>query len=188
MPYQGKLIGLLEMLDVLTSHERTEAAAVLELENAIEDKAIGLRLPDGTNADGETLYCEMSRAGCAEVVAVLRDFPNRMRIPLTRHGNVAAMFTAARCPRVQFETICKLVEHKQPDVPKTAAKGPAPGTINRFGESDRAKFPEIEILLESGKSLSAACDELGPSLEGPATDASKAKRLRVLFKKLKAAN
>jgi hypothetical protein len=108
MPYQGKLIGLLEMLDVLTSHERTEAEAVLELEHAIEDKAIDLRLPDGTNDEGETTYCEMSRAGRSEVVAVLRDFPNRMRIPLIRHGNAAAMFNAVRAPRFQFEAACRL--------------------------------------------------------------------------------
>jgi hypothetical protein len=109
MPYQGKLIGLLEMLDVLTSQKRTEAEAVLELERAIEDKAIDLRLPDGTNAGGETLYCEMSRAGRSEVVAMLRDFPNWMRIPTMRNWNTPiAMFKAARAIRMQFEVACGL--------------------------------------------------------------------------------
>jgi hypothetical protein len=128
----------------------------------------------------------MSNAGRSVVVAVLRDFPNRMRIPLIRHANAAAMFTAARAPRFQFEAACDLVDPA--NFEKAKKKGPVPGSVDRYGASDRARFPEIEALMKAGKTLSAACDELGPSLEGPATAASKAKRLRDRYNKLKAAN
>ena len=54
------------------------------------------------------MYCEMSHTGRSAIVAVLRDFPNRMRIPLTRHGNTIAAFRAARALRIQFEAAFRL--------------------------------------------------------------------------------
>jgi hypothetical protein len=188
MPYQGKAISLAEMLDVLVNNGRTEAAAAVELERAFEDNAIRLLLPDGADDKGETLYCEMSPLGRASVIAVLRDFPNRMRIPLIRHVNTPIeMVAAARAIRIQFEAACGLAG-SQSETPKIATRGPVPGTIDRFGESDRARFSEIEALMKAGKTLTAACDALGPTLEGPATAESKARRLRGIFKKMKSAN
>lgn len=188
MPYQGKSVSLTEMLDILISHGQSEAAAALELERALEDKVIILFLPDGTNDDGEPLYCKISGAGRSAIIALLRDFPNRMRIPSIRSWNAPiAMFAAARALRIEFEAAFGLVEQLA-ESEKARTKGPAPGTVDRYGESDRARFPEIESLMKAGKTLTAATDELGPTLEGPATPASKARRLREKFQKMKAAN
>jgi hypothetical protein len=188
MPYQGTLVSLAEMLEMLGTRRRSEAVASLELERAFEDKAIVLRLRDGSNSEGEALYRTLTDAEMSAVITVLRDFPNRMRIPYIRHMNIPFEMVKAACAvRVQFETRCDLVE-RQADSPKSTTKGPAPGSIDRYGDSDRARFPEIEALLKAGKTLTAATNEIGPTLEGPATPESKAKRVRDRFKKMKAAN
>jgi hypothetical protein len=104
MPYEGKLVSVLEMLDILDGNGLTEAAAALQLERAIEEEAIELRLPDGTDDEGETLYCKMSPLGRSEVIAVLRSFPNRMRTPLIRGLNAPLeMIKAVRAKRSEFE-------------------------------------------------------------------------------------
>jgi hypothetical protein len=109
MPYQGESVSLEEMLEILVNNDRTEAAAALELERAIEDNRISLLLPDGTNDEGETLYCQMSPLGRSHVVAVLRSFPNRMRIPLIMGMNTPVeMIKAARALRIDFEVVCGL--------------------------------------------------------------------------------
>ena len=85
---------------------RREADAVLQLERAIEDGAIELRLPDGTNDDGETLYCEMSHVGRSAITGLLREIPNRMQIPSIRMWNAPlAAFAAVRGKRFQFEAV-----------------------------------------------------------------------------------
>jgi hypothetical protein len=164
MPYQGKLISLVEMLDVLTSHDRTEADAVLELEHAIEEKAIVLRLPDGMNDEGETLYCEMSHAGRSAVVAVLRDIPNRTRIPLIRHGNAAEMFAAARAPRFLFEAACRLSENEE---------GPVAAPNRRF-VSDEELVAQGAEGIRSGRwpNSHKAAQELARRAEGASYQSS----------------
>src|SRR5258706_8885710 len=109
MPYQGTSVSLLEMLALLEGHERTEAAACLELERAIEDRKIVLLLPNGLNDEGEILYCKMLPAGVSVVLSVLRDFPNRMQIPLIRSMNTPVeMIKAVRALRMEFEAACGL--------------------------------------------------------------------------------
>jgi hypothetical protein len=115
MPYEGNSVSLVEMLEILDSNGLTEAAAVLQLERAIEDGAIKLLLPDGTNDEGETLYCEMSPVGRSAITALLREIPNRMQIPSIRSWNAPlAMFGAARAMRFQFEAAFGMNE--EPDL------------------------------------------------------------------------
>jgi hypothetical protein len=67
-------------------------------------------------------------------------------------------------------------------------KGPAPGTIDRFGDTDRALFPEIEHIMSEGhKSVHAAALELASDgkIQGGGTPESRAKRLAALFRKEK---
>ena len=45
MPYKGKSVTVVEMLDILASNGRTEAGAALELERAIEDSRIVCYFP-----------------------------------------------------------------------------------------------------------------------------------------------
>ena len=63
-------------------------------------------------------------------------------------------------------------------------KGPAPGTLGRFGKSDRTLFPEIErIMREHRKSACAAALELArdKKVDGVGTPESRAKRLAKRF-------
>jgi hypothetical protein len=65
-------------------------------------------------------------------------------------------------------------------------RGPEPGTVDRFSESDRAVFPEIErIMRESRKSLNAATFELASAgrIKGTGTAASLARRLAKRYRK-----
>ena len=189
MPYEGKSVSLAEMLEILVSSGRTEAAAALELERAIEDNQIRLLLPDGNDDQGETLFCQMSPMGRSHVIAALRAFPDRMRTPLIRHAHISVeTVQAARATRMEFEAACRLVEASAETEKPRATRGPTPGTVDRYGESDRARFPEIEALMKAGKTLTAATIEIGPTLEGPATPESKARRLRERFQKMKATN
>jgi hypothetical protein len=64
--------------------------------------------------------------------------------------------------------------------PKKPRKGPAPGTVDRFGESDREMFNELERLQREGrKSLTAAANELATAgkLAGDGAPQSLAARL-----------
>jgi hypothetical protein len=57
-------------------------------------------------------------------------------------------------------------------------RGPVPGSVDRFGESDRALFPELErIMRDHRKSAYGAAHDLAPKIEGAGTEASRAKRL-----------
>jgi hypothetical protein len=72
---------------------------------------ITLYLPDGPNDDGEPMCRPLSRAEYSAVKRLLRDFPNRMRIPAARAANVPlGLFKAAMAGRIQFEAACDLVE------------------------------------------------------------------------------
>ncbi len=65
-------------------------------------------------------------------------------------------------------------------------RGPEPGSVDRFGESDEALFPEIDrIRRESRKSIHAATLELASAgrIEGTGTEASRAKRLASRYQK-----
>jgi hypothetical protein len=62
-------------------------------------------------------------------------------------------------------------------------KGPAPGTVDRFGESDRALFPEIERIMREGhETVHAAALELASAgkIQGGGTPESRAKRLALV--------
>jgi hypothetical protein len=72
---------------------------------------------------------------------------------------------------------------------KRGRRGPAPGTLDRFREVDRALYREIErIVREDRKSVSAAALELAEAgrVKGPGTAASRAKRLATRFRKERA--
>ena len=57
-------------------------------------------------------------------------------------------------------------------------RGPEPGSVDRFGESDQALFPELErVMRDHRMSANAAARELASRIEGAGTEASKAKRL-----------
>jgi hypothetical protein len=65
-------------------------------------------------------------------------------------------------------------------------KGPAPGTVDRYGDSDRALFPEIECIMREGhKSVHAVALELASAerVQGNGTPESRAKRLAMRFRK-----
>lgn len=68
-------------------------------------------------------------------------------------------------------------------MPQRQRKGPKPGTVKRFEESDRSLFPEIVRLIHAGTPMTAACRKIADEnkLAGPATNESKADRLRKLF-------
>ena len=73
-----------------------------------------------------------------------------------------------------------------PTTPTRAPPGPSPGTIDRFGDTDRALFPEIERIMSEGhKTVHAAALELALAgkIQGVGTPESRAKRLAALFRK-----
>jgi hypothetical protein len=176
MPYRGERVGVGEMFDELTAHGRDRLEAALELQHAFSDAKIILWYA------GEPVIDELFAIGNC-----LRDFAANDADAGRGLGALATVMAHAKADRSQFEAVCDLVE--QPiEREKANTKGPAPGTIDRYGDSDRARFSGIEALMKAGKTLTAATNEIGPTLEGPATAESKAKRLRDLFKKWKAAN
>jgi hypothetical protein len=64
--------------------------------------------------------------------------------------------------------------------PKRSRRGPAPNTVDRYGETDRALFAELDnIRRESGKSLTAAALQLAEAkrVNGAGTAKSRATRL-----------
>jgi hypothetical protein len=69
---------------------------------------------------------------------------------------------------------------------RKARRGPAPGTVDRFGECDLALFPEIErIMREKRKTLHGATLELALAgkIQGIGADPSRAKRLARRYQK-----
>jgi hypothetical protein len=67
-------------------------------------------------------------------------------------------------------------------------RGPALGTTERFGESDRALYPDIERLVDAGRSLRAATIalvEIG-NVEGTASARNRAERLAARYRKERA--
>jgi hypothetical protein len=74
---------------------------------------------------------------------------------------------------------------QNPRMAPPSRKGPAPGTVDRFGEADRRLFPEIRrIMRKKHKSLHAAALELAEAgkVEGSGTPHSRAKRLAKGFR------
>jgi hypothetical protein len=120
MPYRGKSVSIAEMLDILVDSGRTEAAAALEIERAIEDQSIVLLLPNGSDERGETLYVQMSPLGRSHVIAFVRAFPNRMQNSLSTHARLPLqMIQAARAIRSQFEDACGLSAESAPSAGDT---------------------------------------------------------------------
>lgn len=187
MSYRGERVGVGEMFAELLAHGSGRLDAAIELQHAFSDAKIILWY------GGVPVIDEVFAIG-----KFLRDFAANPAAASRGLGALATVMAEAQADRAQFEAVCGLASlqtdsgprltAEQQDAPKATTKGPAPGTIDRYGESDRARFPEIEALMKAGDSLTAATEKLGASLEGPATPASKAKRLHNLFKKLKAAN
>jgi hypothetical protein len=61
--------------------------------------------------------------------------------------------------------------------------GPAPGTTERYANSDRELYSEIKILLEGGRTVTAACQYLAENgrIAGGGTAESRARRLQKRF-------
>jgi hypothetical protein len=120
MPYQGKSVSILEMLEILTSSGRSEAQAGIELERAFEDKAIRLLVPAGSEADVR-LWRELSIEETMSAISLLRDLCNRAPIKTIATWNLPIdLFKATRAIRAQFERECGLVS-TQPAPVKTTA-------------------------------------------------------------------
>jgi hypothetical protein len=69
-------------------------------------------------------------------------------------------------------------------------RGPVPGSVDRFGDSDRALFPELDhILRERRMSVHAAALELASKgrIDGVGSETSRAKRLAGLYRKARTA-
>jgi hypothetical protein len=65
-------------------------------------------------------------------------------------------------------------------------RGPAQGTVDRYGDADRKLFPELErFVREERMSVSAAAAKLAEEgkVSGPATTESKAKRLAERYRR-----
>lgn len=60
-------------------------------------------------------------------------------------------------------------------------RGPVKGSIARYAEDDRSKFPQMKRLMDGGLSMTAASEALADQLKGGGTRASRATRLRRLF-------
>jgi hypothetical protein len=105
MPYEGKSISILEMLEILTTRDRSESQAGIELERAFEDKAIRLLAPAGSEAD-VTLWRELSIEEMTAIISLLRDLCNRVPIRTISTWNLPTeLFKAARAIRTQFERV-----------------------------------------------------------------------------------
>jgi hypothetical protein len=78
-----------------------------------------------------------------------------------------------------------------PDAAKgRGRRGPAPGSVDRYGQSDRELFPEIErIMREKQITVSAAASELADNnkVDGVGSAKSRAKRLATRYQKWKLA-
>ena len=66
---------------------------------------------------------------------------------------------------------------------RKSRRGPAPGTVDRYGQSDRALFPKIYELIKAGGSVTSAARVLAQQgkVAGTGTIDSKAKRLAALY-------
>jgi len=62
---------------------------------------------------------------------------------------------------------------------KSRRKGPVPGTVDRYGASDRKLYPELEQLVEKCGSATAAARQLADEgkVEGTGTTENRARRL-----------
>ena len=70
---------------------------------------------------------------------------------------------------------------------RVGRRGPAPGTVDRYGESDRGLLSEVKRIMRGGKTVHAATLELAEAgkIEGTGTSGSRAKRLAERFRKEK---
>jgi len=68
--------------------------------------------------------------------------------------------------------------------PPRRRKGPAPGTVDRYGASDRKLYPELErIMREEHKSATAAARQLAEAGQVEGTSINKESRARRLTKR-----
>jgi hypothetical protein len=160
MPYEGVSLSILDMVSVLIGRDRTEEAAVAELTHAIEEEAIPLLLPDGTDGSGQALYRKISKEQRAAVVAVLREFPNK--IPIRTFNMPIKLFKDVRGPRVLFERACRLRNSEDDREPREAI------VPNRRFVSDEDLVREGIEGIRSGRWPNAlqAATALGDRAEG----------------------
>jgi hypothetical protein len=103
MPYPGDHIGIGGMLDELVAKGRTEFDAAVELENALNDGKIILWYA------GEPVISDLPAIG-----KFLRDFVSDRKQAWLGYGYLRQMLADSRAGRVQFETVCGLVEKEPP--------------------------------------------------------------------------
>jgi hypothetical protein len=71
-------------------------------------------------------------------------------------------------------------------VSRPRRRGPKPGTLDRFGEADRALFPELEAMVRDARvSVTEAATRLAEAnrIVGTGTPSSRAKRLAELYRR-----
>jgi hypothetical protein len=112
MPYEGKSVSIEEMLDILISSGLSEASAVVQLQRAMEDKALVMLVPDGSNEDGEEMWCDLSPIGRSACVAALHQWRDREESPLTPQSK--KMIRGIRAVRFQFEGLFGIRQSEQP--------------------------------------------------------------------------
>lgn len=68
-------------------------------------------------------------------------------------------------------------------------RGPRPGSVDRFGDRDRALFPELQALVADGRSVTAATVQLADQckIAGIGSPVSRAKRLAKRYRQKRSA-
>jgi hypothetical protein len=104
MPYQGKTVGIDEMLNILGSNEQTEAEAAIELERAFEEGAIMLFDPRGRESDPPS-WPALSAEQTLAIISILRALCNRTPGTTISRAKLSSIefFNAVRAVRSQFE-------------------------------------------------------------------------------------
>jgi hypothetical protein len=74
---------------------------------------------------------------------------------------------------------------ERPSIGRLGRRGPLPGATERFAESDRALFPEIDRMIAQGSSLRAAAYKLvaASKVPGVGSARSRAERLAARYRK-----
>lgn len=165
MPFEGTVVSVPEMLDLLVANGRTDADAARELSSAVEERKIVLATRNGT------VLSEDDRRLVADFI---RKFPSRT---ISIIGEPTALWLSEQGVggwRVQFEAVCGLKADRADrlDVP------------NRRIVTDEALVQEGLDGVRSGKWQNAhkAAEALAPRAEG-ASISSTIKRLEGKMRK-----
>jgi hypothetical protein len=175
MPYEGKSVSILEMLEILTSSGRSEPQAGIELERAFEDRAIRLLVPLGVEVD-VTLWPEISVEEKSGLIGLLRDLCNRKPITTIGTWNLPIdLFKSTRAIRSEFELVCGL---------RRADEDASPPLGRRFA-SDEQLVAEALEGIRSGRWANA--HRAAVDLEKRAEGASPEAKIRRLGGKIRGA-